>query len=212
MSKNRRVSFILFLLPLVTPIFFEAFLSSPAEAGCKRIFGKKVCTEDLDPTRNVPGSERFAEEAWGRSGAVGYPAAAETMRQRNGIGFNLDETQKQALRPHFGSLVDRVTVKYGARMMSDWCAAGQCVQLGGVESAAQTYCNNIYIAAPYQPNNRNQIRLLAHELVHSRQCERVGGASQFGKLYFTEYKKAGQNYENNRLEGEARDFTKRTGI
>lgn len=214
MSKNYRVNTtLLLLLPLVVaPIFLGIFLSSPAEAGCTRILGRKVCTEDLDPTRNIPGSAVVAEEAWGGSGASAYPAAAEIMRQRNGIGQRLDERQKQLLRPHFGSLVDRVSVAYNARMMSDWCAAGKCVNLGGVESAAQTYCNNIYVAGSYQANNPAQIRLLAHELFHSRQCEQLGGAGKFGYHYFKEYKKAGQNYENNKLEREARDFAGRTRI
>ena len=212
MNKNYRVnSALLPLLALVVaPIFLGIFLSSPAEAGCRRILGRRVCTPDLDPTRHIPVPAAVAEEAWGAAGASAYPAAAEIMRQRNGIGQGLDEAQKQLLRLHFGDLVDRVSVAYNARMMSNWCAAGKCVNLGGVDAAAQTYCNNIYIAESYQAPD--QISLLAHELVHSRQCQQLGGARKFGYHYFKEYKKAGQNYKNNKLEREADDFAGRTGI
>ena len=43
-------------------------------------------------------------------------------------------------------------------------------------------------------------------MVHSQQCERLGGASNFGYKYFKEYKRANQNYRNNQLEREAYDF------
>jgi hypothetical protein len=74
------------------------------------------------------------------------------------------------------------------------------------ESAAQTYCNRIYVDDPYQSGDLNQIVLLAHELTHSRQCEEYGGAGGFGWHYFKEYYEGGGSYENNRLEREAFDF------
>ncbi len=40
-------------------------------------------------------------------------------------------------------------------------------------------------------------------MVHSQQCERLGGASNFGYNYFKYYKRANQNYRNNKLEVEA---------
>lgn len=48
--------------------------------------------------------------------------------------------------------------------------------------------------------------LLAHELGCSKQCEKLGGKAKFGYYDFKEFKKAGQNYENNQLAREANDF------
>lgn len=73
-------------------------------------------------------------------------------------------------------------------------------------SAGQTYCNNIYITARYSRNDFNLLELIAHELVHSAQCEKLGGASNFGYHYFKQYKRANQVYRNNKLEREAFDY------
>jgi hypothetical protein len=56
------------------------------------------------------------------------------------------------------------------------------------------------------------LELIAHELVHSQQCERLGGMSNFGYEYFREYKRANQNYRNNRLEIEAYDLVARINL
>jgi hypothetical protein len=182
--------------------------SSPAQAQCTTIFGKKVCVEDLDPTKGIPGSADFAENAWGEAGSTGYQAAARIMRERNGSGQGLDEIQKRFLRQRYGELVDQVRVSYGSRMMSEWCAAGKCVNLGGVDSAAQTYCNHIYVSDSYKPNDADQVVLLAHELRHSQQCREKGGEGKFGFHYFREYKRANQSYSNNSLEIEAENTAK----
>lgn len=155
---------------------------------------------------NDPSSPAFAENQWGNAGGAGYPAAAQWMRANNGSSQGLDETQKRYLRPHFGNLVDRVAVVYNANLMDEWSALGYRINLG--ESAAQTYCERIYVDDPYKSGDFSQIELLAHELTHSKQCEQLGGAGKFGYHYFREYKRAGQTYENNRLEREAFDFEK----
>jgi hypothetical protein len=128
------------------------------------------------------------------------------MRANNGSSRGLDETQKQYLRSYFGNLLDRIAVIYNANLVDEWSAGGHKIRVSEVESAAQTYCNRIYVDDPYKPNDIGQLKLLAHELTHSKQCEQLGGAGKFGFHYFREYKRAGQNYENNKLEREAYAF------
>ncbi len=192
--------------------------AQPAKAGCARwdvACKLREAGRQIDPTNpnsdtrrilreNDPTSPAFAENQWGNAGGAGYPAAAEWMRANNGSSQGLDETQKRYLRPHFGNLVDRVVVVYNANLMDEWSALGYRIDLG--ESAAQTYCERIYVDDPYNSGDFAQIELLAHELTHSKQCEQLGGAGKFGYHYFREYKRAGQNYENNKLEREAFDF------
>ncbi|MBD2078673.1 hypothetical protein [Leptolyngbya sp. FACHB-17] len=153
-------------------------------------------------------TREIAEQAWGEAGAAAYQSAAQWMRANNGSSQGFDETQNRYLRPHFGDLLDRVAVVYNANLMDEWSAGGYRIRVGGVESAAQTYCERIYVNAPYKPGDSSQLKLLAHELVHSKQCEQLGGTGKFGFHYFREYKRAGQNYENNKLEREAYDFGK----
>jgi hypothetical protein len=190
-------------------LFIGVVSSLPAEAKCFRnpITGKQVCSiKDLDPTTGIPGSKEFAEQAWGEAGGSAYQAAADVTRGRNGGSQGLDELQKWHLRPHFGNLVDQVAIIYSARMMDQWSAFGKEINLSGIDTAAQTYCNRIYVRDPYKSNNFQQLVTLSHEMTHSRQCEQLGGEGKFGFHYFREYKRAGQNYENNKLEREAFNF------
>ena len=87
--------------------------------------------------------------------------------------------------------------------MDRWQVGNSIVHLGAIDSAAQTYCDRVYIRAPYQPENRQQLILLAHEMVHANQCEQLGGMGKFGYEYFKEYKRANQRYDKNKLEREA---------
>ncbi|KYC43670.1 hypothetical protein WA1_00420 [Scytonema hofmannii PCC 7110] len=148
----------------------------------------------------------MTEEAWGQVGAVTYPTAAQWMRTHNGISHPLDETQKRYLRSYFGGLVDHVVVIYNAKLMDDWLYADFKIDIGLVDSIAQTYCERIYLEESYKPSDFGQLILLSHELVHSKQCKRFGGASNFGYYYFREFKRVGQIYENNTLEKEANEY------
>lgn len=142
--------------------------------------------------------------AWGETGATMLPLAAQIMAIRNPQGVTLDRAQKSLLRPLFGDLVDRVTVVYGAQLLDRWSQGGQETHIGGVDSAAQTYCNRIYLRDRYKPDDTDRLVLLAHELAHSQQCDRSGGISQFGARYFQGYYRGGQSYQNNPLEKSAR--------
>ena len=144
------------------------------------------------------------QEVWGNSGVVMFNVAAKLSATRNPAGQPLTVTQQKSLRPLFGNLVDRVQVNYGAQLMDRWSNGEQEVHVGDVDSAAQTYCDRIYVKDAYQPANRGQLFLLAHELAHAAQCERLGGAHKFGYQYFRSYYEAGQQYAKNPLEKEAR--------
>lgn len=148
----------------------------------------------------------LTEETWGQAGIVAYQAAARWMYANNGSGRALDDLQKQYLRIYFGDLVDRVAISYNAKLMDGWLYADFKIDIGQVDAIAQTYCQRIYLEGSYKPRDSRQLALLAHELVHSRQCEQLGGTSQFGYSYFKEFKKVGQNYKDNKLEIEAKNF------
>jgi Domain of unknown function (DUF4157) len=145
-------------------------------------------------------------EVWGNSGVVMFKVAAKLSATRNPAGQALTLAQKKPLRPLFGDLVDRVQVNYNSLLMDRWSNGEQVVHVGDVDSAAQTYCDRVYVKDAYQPTNRGQLFLLAHELAHSAQCERLGGANKFGYKYFRSYYEAGQQYANNSLEKEARSI------
>jgi hypothetical protein len=151
----------------------------------------------------------LAEEAWGQAGSIAYPAAAKTMRARNADGQPLDNFQKRYLRRYFLDLIDRVTVVYGAEMMDRWVVGGIAIRFGSVESSAQTYCDQIYLREPYKPEDFKQLIVIAHEMTHARQCEKLGGFDQFGYKYFVEFKRAGRVYERNSMEVEAYSLQKR---
>jgi hypothetical protein len=150
-------------------------------------------------------------EVWGNSGIVMFNVATKLMATRNSAGQVLTVAQKKSLRPLFGKLVDRVQINYSSQLMDRWSNGEQEVHVGDVDSAAQTYCNRIYMRDAYQPTQRSQLLLLAHELTHSWQCEQLGGSNKFGYKYFKSYYKAGQQYAQNPLEQEARSTAARLG-
>jgi hypothetical protein len=162
-----------------------------------------TCNPHLKPI-----TKPLSENAWGEAGGSAYPAAANIMiaRHNNSTVRKMDRFQTGNLRPHFGNLVDQVRVIYQARMMDQWGSGQYSIDAG---TAGQTYCDRIYIRDSYKPNDFQQLELLAHELVHARQCQQLGGMGKFGFHYFREFKRAGLNYRNNKLEREAYDFAGR---
>ena len=154
----------------------------------------------------------LVEEAWGQAGSIAYQAAAKTMRSKNGKGLPLDNVQKRYLRRYFIDYINRVTVIYNAQMMDRWIFGNVAVHFGKVDAIAQTYCDRIYLRAAYDPEDIKQLTVLAHEMIHVRQCFQNGGLDQFGYQYFVEYKRAKQIYENNLMEREAYDLQNRFAI
>ncbi len=188
MNIIRRISFLILLtLALVTAIGIS----------------------DMGFFANSESKSSLAEEAWGQAGSIAYQAAAKTMRSKNGEGIPLDNVQKRYLRRYFIDYIDRVTVIYNAQMMDRWVLGNVAVHFGRVETIAQTYCDRIYIRNSYNPEDLKQLALIAHEMVHVRQCAQSGGLDQFGYQYFVEYKRAKQKYENNLMEREAYDLQDR---
>jgi Domain of unknown function (DUF4157) len=174
----------------------------------------RLSSRDLIPTNlrlptlpaiTPPSSAR----AWGETGATVLPLAAQIMAIRNAEGIALDAAQKGYLRPLFGDLVDRVRIVYQAKLLDRWSQDGKETHIGTVNSAAQTYCDRIYIRAAYKPRKTDGLILLAHEMTHSQQCQQAGGISKFGKSYFQGYDRGGQIYENNPLEKSARAIEKK---
>jgi len=174
--------------------------ASPLRASAKCNRFDITCNPHIKPI-----TKPLAESAWGTAGRAGYPAAAEAMKAKNAgrSAQGLSPLHKRLLKARYGNIVDNVRVIYNATMMEKWCGAGECVQIGGTESAAQTYGNNVYVVGPERPINLNQFLLLAHELKHVQQQK--GRLDTFGYDYFKAYKQAGQNYENNRMEKEAEE-------
>lgn len=169
----------------------------------------RLATGDLFPKNlRMPNlsaiTPRSSAQAWGQTGATLLPFAAQIMTLRNPQGIPLNATQKGYLRPLFGDLVDRVTIVYQAQLLDRWSQDGKETHIGEVNSAAQTYCDRIYIRAARKQRKTDELILLAHEMTHSQQCQRAGGIDQFGKRYFQGYFQGGQIYENNPLEKSAR--------
>ena len=188
MNSIRRISFLILLnLSLITAIAIS----------------------DMQFFASSKSNLSLVEEAWGQAGSIAYQAAAKTMRSKNGEGLPLDNVQKRYLRRYFIDYLDRVTVIYNAQMMDRWIFGNVAIHFGKVETIAQTYCDRIYLRAPYNSEDIKQLAVLAHEMVHVRQCAQNGGLDQFGYQYFVEYKRAKQKYESNLMEKEAYDLQTR---
>jgi hypothetical protein len=188
MNRIRRISFLILLILALVAVIGSSDVSFFASSESK---------------------SSLVEEAWGQAGSIAYQAAAKTMRSKNGKGLPLDNVQKRYLRRYFIDYIDRVTVIYNAQMMDRWVFGNVAVHFGKVDAIAQTYCDRIYLRDSYDPEDIRQLGVLAHEMVHVRQCLHNGGLDQFGYQYFVEYKRANQKYESNLMEKEAYDLQNR---
>ncbi len=173
-------------------------------------FRVPVCVPE-PPAGNIPTNPReLSEEAWGQAGQAAYRQGSELMLARASARGStprpLDEYQKRYLRPHFGNLVDNVVVFYNVPPLDNWQILGMGIKS---HTDAQTFCERIFVNGQYNSTDRSQLGLLAHELVHSQQCQRFGGVERFGYEYFKAYKKANLNYDNISLEQEAYAFEAR---
>ena len=146
-----------------------------------------------------------SEELWGEAGRFAYAAGAEIMAKRSPTGVPVQANYKDALRPHFGDLVDRVTLHWGTDPLDKWAADKFSISMTDVHTAAQTFGYDIYIRQHQGAESvEDELALLAHELVHTEQFARLGDSySNFGYHYFKNYKKANQEYAGNKMEREA---------
>lgn len=194
----------LFLLAIVS-VLAVSFLSPALAPLCNSIDERcQHITSSLPTLQSLWKSTSNSEQVWAGSGSVVFPLAANVIANRNPPGESLTPFQKQHLRPVFGDLVDRVQINYKAKLMDRWTNGDQEIHFGDVDSAAQTYCNRLYLRDVRREKETSQLTLVAHEMGHSQQCERLGSAAGFGSAYFRAYFLADQQYANNRLEKAAR--------
>jgi hypothetical protein len=197
--------FIQFFLLGVVSLLAASFLSPALAPLCNSLDSRcQSITSSLPTLQSLWRSTNSSEQVWASGGAVVFPVAANAMANRNPPGQSLTAFQQEQLRPVFGSLVDRVTINYNAQLLDRWANGDQEVHFGEVDSVAQTYCNRIYLRDRRKEKDTAQLTLLAHEIGHSQQCDRLGSEPGFGSAYFRAYFLAGQKYANNRLEKEAR--------
>jgi Domain of unknown function (DUF4157) len=178
----------------------RAIDSAPQQLATK--VSNKVNNQLAEATNSLPLTS--ASPAWGNSGAIMMSLAAQVAANRNPAGQPLAAQQKKYLRPEFGDLVDRVQINYDAKLLDRWSNGEKEVHVGAVDSAAQTFCDRIYLRASYLPQDTAQLVLLAHELTHYQQCIQQGSLQKFGTQYFAAYQAAHQNYAANQFEKAAR--------
>lgn len=198
MKSRRNLCYIGIFLGGISLGFIALSIGNKVQSACDRptSIAGQICQGKIP--------KQISEDTWAQIGAIAYEKAAQFMRSNNGVARRLDEDQKRYLRPHFGDLVDRVSIVYEAQLMDEWVAASFRINVG--HSNAQVYGDRIYLKQPYKPDDLEQIILLAHELVHVRQYEQFGGLDRFGYHYFREYKLADESYRDNKMEQEAFEF------
>jgi hypothetical protein len=151
------------------------------------------------------------EGLWGEAGSVAYPRAARRMSNESPAGQPLENREREALRPIFQDLVDRVIIHWDSRPLDEVASDETGVTIGSGETDGQAFGLDIYIRGP-RANwpDRNRIQLLIHEITHSEQFERLGSdLAAFGYEYFRQYYLAGQVYELNQLEQDAMNKAER---
>lgn len=146
----------------------------------------------------------LSEEAFAGAGAAAYAVAATTIAalNLNVKAQKLDDDRRALFRSDFDDLVDQCDIMFGARMVELEIMGRQI----GTNPAAQTFGKTIYVEQNYRAGDANQLRLLAHELVHVRQTQQEGGMQGFGYKYFKEFYRAGFSYSRNEMEEEADRF------
>lgn len=182
MKIRRSVLYHLFLTSAANVFFVSTFAwqSSPATAfhPCPPFhraehrgpFGSIPVCVPVPPAGNIPTNPReLSEEAWGQAGQAVYRQGSEVMLRRasarGSVPRPLDEYQKRYLRPHFGNLVDNIVVFYNVPPLDNWQILGMGIKS---HTDAQTFCERIFVNGQYNSTDKNQLALLAHELVHSQ--------------------------------------------
>lgn len=112
----------------------------------------------------------------------------------------LPAQMKTALRPLYGSLVDRARIVIGARLPPRIVIAGHVL---AVEPAAMTFGNQIFVLDQVAHDPKRPDRLLlttVHELTHAQQAERAGGYFQFATRYCSDMIAHNFSYEQLSME------------
>ena len=145
------------------------------------------------------------ETGFANAGATAYVVAEAGIREDNDDrpSVAIDDERKALLRPDFGDIVDDVLIVYGAELV-ELVILGQRI---GTNADAQTFGTRLYFEGPYVAGDADQLKLLAHELIHTQQYRDARRSSwEFGKRYFREYYRAGFSYDDNEMEKEADEF------
>lgn len=140
-------------------------------------------------------------------------AAYLSTRARSPGGQPLSASQKRALRPIFAGnehLLDEVRVSWEASLYDSWSVGGYDIVVGSTN--AQAFGSEIFIDDPEKPGDPSQLALLAHEITHSWQAERYGGAGPFYEEYCRQFYRADFSYRDipdeiqaRQVQGVARD-------
>jgi uncharacterized membrane protein len=140
--------------------------------------------------------------AMGEVGQNAYVAAASTMQSKNPQWGGLDRVEKEALKPFFGDLVNKVRLHWGSQLMDKWGNPPYEISLG--DSAGQTYGLDIYLAPTRASIDVvDRIALIGHEMQHSQQYLNMGSSlHQFGRKYFESFARNG-SYDHISFEKEA---------
>ncbi len=166
-----------------------------------------------------------SSEQWGEAGRSAMYAAKAKIAADNITGQeeSIHPMFKEALRPKYGDLVDKVRLVYGANILTTMCLWQNkgCIDFAPNEVAAQTFGDTIYIKYPkpvpeFKDSNLQvgralrwnsvHLNLIAHELKHSQQYRDAGSTGRFGYEYFKSFKEVNQSYKNISKEIEAREF------
>ena len=177
----------------------------------------------IKPAEKVGDFLASSSEQWGEAGrSAMYLAKAKIANDNITVEKeSIPPMFKEALRPKYGDLVDKVRLVYGANILTTMCLWQNkgCIDLS--DTTAQTFGDTIYIKYPKPiPEFRdptvqvgialrwdsNHLNLIAHELKHSQQYRDAGSTGRFAYEYFKSFKEVNQSYENISKEIEAREF------
>jgi hypothetical protein len=177
----------------------------------------------IKPVERVGDFLASSSEQWGEAGRS-FMYAAKSKIANDNITVQEETIHpmfKEALRPKYGDLVDKVRLVYGANILTTMCLWQNkgCIDLS--DTVAQTFGDTIYIKYPkpvpeFKDSNlqvgralrwdNDHLNLIAHELKHSQQYRDAGSTARFGYEYFKSFKEVNQSYENISKEIEAREF------
>jgi hypothetical protein len=177
----------------------------------------------IKPIEKVGDFVASSSEQWGETGRS-FMYAAKAKIANDNITAQQESIHpmfKEALRPKYGDLVDKVRLVYDANILTTMCLWQNkgCIDLS--DTVAQTFGDTIYIkyskpVPAFKDSNlqvgralkwdSSHLNLIAHELKHSQQYRDAGSTGRFGYEYFKSFKEVNQSYENISKEVEAREF------
>lgn len=161
----------------------------------------------LGSCKGDPGGQDFWAKAAGKAGIPVIGDALLIMKARNHDRPSkpLGMREREALRPVFGRIVDKVKIVWNARLLDEWRVLGHTFQFGP-DSSGQTFGTTIYISheEPKDEWSHSLMGLLIHEMTHTFQAFELGSLRKFADAYVKGWWAAGRSYESNWMEQQAR--------